>query len=102
MNIIVNASQAMEGKGEIFIHTWQTDRDIYITIRDTGTGIKPENLSKIFEPGFTTKGVGVGLGIGLYISYHIIRNHNGEISVLSEPDKGTEFTIQIPLDNNRT
>jgi signal transduction histidine kinase len=102
MNIIVNASQAMEKNGELFIRTWQRDRDIYITIRDTGTGIKPEDQSKIFEPGFTTKGVGVGLGIGLYISYNIIRNHKGEISVTSEPDQGTEFTIQIPMDNDRT
>lgn len=98
MNIIVNASQAIEGDGEIFISTYQQEKDIFIKIRDTGTGIKEENLSKIFDPGFTTKGVGVGLGLGLYISYNIIQNHRGEISVVSKPGKGTEFTIKIPIE----
>jgi signal transduction histidine kinase len=102
MNIIVNASQAIEGEGEIFIRTYQKDRDIYISIRDTGTGIREENLTKIFDPGFTTKGIGVGLGLGLYISYNIIQNHKGEISVSSEYGKGAEFTIRIPMDNDRT
>lgn len=102
MNIIVNASQAIEGDGEIFIKTYQKDRDIYIAVKDTGAGIKEENVSKIFEPGFTTKGVGVGLGLGLYISYNIIRNHNGEIFVASELGKGAEFIIKIPIDNDRT
>jgi signal transduction histidine kinase len=102
MNIIVNASQAIEGEGEIFIHTYQKERHIYISIKDTGTGIKEENISEIFDPGFTTKGVGIGLGLGLYISYNIIQNHNGEISVVSELGKGTEFIIKIPIDNDKT
>jgi signal transduction histidine kinase len=102
MNIIVNASQAIEGDGDIFIRTCQRERDIYITIRDTGAGIKPENLPKIFEPGFTTKGAGIGLGIGLYLSYCIVHNHNGEIAVTSEPGKGSDFTIRIPIDNDKT
>lgn len=96
MNIIVNASQAIEGEGEIFICTYQKEQYIYITIRDTGTGIKEEDISKLFDPGFTTKGVGVGLGLGLYLSYNIIQNHNGEISVVSDVGKGAEFTIKIP------
>ena len=102
MNIIVNATQAIEGEGEIYIKTYQLDSDLCISIRDTGIGIKEENISKIFDPGFTTKGVGVGLGLGLYISYNIIQNHNGQISVISEPGKGAEFTIKIPLYNDRT
>jgi signal transduction histidine kinase len=99
MNIIVNASQAIEGEGEIFIRTSQKDGDVFITVKDTGAGIREEDLPKIFEPGFTTKGVGVGLGLGLYISYNIIQKHKGEISVVSELGKGAEFTIRIPIDN---
>jgi signal transduction histidine kinase len=102
MNVIVNASQAIEGEGEIFIHTYQKDRDIYISIRDTGTGIKQEDIPKIFEPGYTTKGVGIGLGLGLYISYNIIQNHKGKISVISESGKGAEFIITIPMDIEKT
>lgn len=102
MNIIVNASQAIAGEGEIFIKTYQKDRDIYIAIRDTGTGIKEEDISKLFDPGFTTKGVGVGLGLGLYICYNIIQKHNGEITVISELGKGAEFIVRIPIDNDRT
>lgn len=102
MNIIVNASQAIQGDGDIFIKTCKQDEYILIIIRDTGSGIKPENVSRIFEPGFTTKGAGVGLGLGLFISYNIIQNHNGQISVKSELGNGTEFTIKIPIYNSRT
>lgn len=102
MNIIVNASQAIKGDGDISIRTYQQDKDIFIVIRDTGTGIRSEDISRIFEPGFTTKGVGVGLGLGLFICYNIIQNHNGEISVKSELGKGAEFIIRIPAYNDRT
>lgn len=102
MNIIVNASQAIVGEGEIFIHTYQQDGYLHISIRDTGTGIAKEDMQKIFEPGFTTKGAGIGLGLGLYISYNIIQNHNGEILVNSEPGKGAEFIVKIPMNNERT
>ncbi len=102
MNIIVNASQAIEGDGDIYIKTFKEEDFIFISIKDTGIGIEPENLSKIFEPGFSTKGVGVGLGLGLFISFNIIQNHMGEISVKSEPGKGAEFIIKIPAENLRT
>ncbi len=102
MNIIVNASQAIVGEGEIFIHTYQQDGYLYISIKDTGTGIAKEDMQKIFEPGFTTKGAGIGLGLGLYISYNIIQNHNGEILVNSEPGQGAEFIVKIPMINERT
>ena len=65
-------------------------------LRDSGNGIPPENLQKIFDPGFTTKGVGVGTGLGLSICYRIIQEHFGEILVESEVGKGTTFTIRIP------
>jgi len=102
MNLVVNAAQAIEGEGDIFIRTYQKERDIYISIKDTGTGIKPEDMSKLFNPGFTTKGVGVGLGLGLYLSYNIIQNHKGEISAVSEDGKGAEFVIRIPMENDKT
>ncbi len=102
MNIIVNASQAIEGEGEIFIRTFVQDSYLYVTMKDTGAGIEEENLMKIFDPGFTTKGVGIGLGLGLYISYNIIQKHNGGIDVVSEVGKGTEFIIKIPIYNDRT
>jgi Signal transduction histidine kinase regulating C4-dicarboxylate transport system len=100
MNIVVNATQAIEGEGELFISTILQEEYIVITFRDTGTGIKPENINKIFDPDFSTKGVGVGLGLGLYISYNIIQNHNGEILVESELGKWTQFTIKIPVSSS--
>lgn len=102
MNIIVNASQAIEGEGDIYIHTYQKEQSIYISIKDTGVGIKPEDITKLFDPGYTTKGVGVGLGLGLYLSYNIIQNHKGEIIVKSELGKGSEFIIRIPSDTEKT
>lgn len=102
MNIIVNASQAIEGEGEIFIHTYRKDDDVFISIKDTGSGIKQEDITKLFDPGFTTKGVGVGLGLGLYISYNIIQKHRGDIIVNSEPGMGAEFIIRIPMEINLT
>ncbi len=102
MNMIVNASQAMEGEGELFIRTYIQEDYLHIAIRDTGSGIAQEDLKSIFEPGFTTKGESVGLGLGLYISYNIIQNHKGEILVDSEPGKGAEFIIRIPIHNDRT
>lgn len=102
MNIIVNASQAIEGDGDIYIKTFEEDENIVISIRDSGAGIRTEDIPRIFEPGFTTKGVGAGLGLGLFISWNIIQKHNGEISVKSELGKGAEFIIRVPVNNNRT
>lgn len=98
MNIIVNASQAIEEEGEIFLRTYEQDRNIYVSIKDTGTGISQEDIAKLFDPGFTTKGVGIGLGLGLYISYNIIQKHQGDITVHSELGMGAEFLIRIPMD----
>ncbi len=97
MNMLVNASQAIEHLGTITIRTSVDDGRVVVGISDDGTGIKRENLKRIFDPGFTTKGVGVGTGLGLSISYNIIKNHNGEIRVESEPGKGTAFTITLPI-----
>jgi PAS domain S-box-containing protein len=97
MNLFVNASQAIEIEGSIKIKTFSDGNHAYVKISDTGKGIPPESLPKIFDPGFTTKGVGVGTGLGLSISYNIIQKHKGEIKVDSAVGKGTEFTIKVPI-----
>ncbi|MDD3150397.1 MAG: ATP-binding protein [Candidatus Gastranaerophilales bacterium] len=97
MNLLVNATQSIEKKGTIEIHTKQCNNNIEIRIKDTGKGISTENLNKIFDPGFTTKGVGVGTGLGLAIVYQIIDKHNGKINVNSEINKGSEFIIKLPI-----
>ncbi len=97
MNLFVNASQAIEHQGIIKIQTISDGTYAYVKISDTGKGIAPENLPRIFDPGFTTKGVGIGTGLGLSISYNIIQKHKGEIKVESEVGKGTEFTIKLPI-----
>jgi len=96
MNILVNAAQAIKHRGEITVKTWREGDRVKITISDTGVGIPPENLSKVFDPGFTTKGVGLGTGLGLSICYKIIQDHRGTIEGESSK-QGTTFTICIPL-----
>ena len=68
----------------------------FIAIHDDGCGIPKEHLGRVFDPGFTTKGVGVGTGLGLSICYQIIQDHHGRIDVESEVERGTTFTIRIP------
>jgi len=97
MNILVNAYQSIEGSGKIIITTGVEDGFVIVKIKDSGRGISQENLAKIFDPGFTTKGVGVGTGLGLSISYEIIKDHKGEISAQSEVSVGTEFLIKLPV-----
>ncbi len=96
MNILVNAAQAIDSKGEIHIKTRFQDPDVEIRISDTGCGIAKENLDKIFDPFFTTKDVGKGTGLGMNIAYNIIKKHNGSIDVQSEVGQGTVFTIRLP------
>ncbi|MGE5329708.1 MAG: sensor histidine kinase [Deltaproteobacteria bacterium] len=97
MNLIVNAIDAVPETGHIWITTTCDDSNVTIIIKDSGTGMTPETIKKIFDPGFTTKGVGVGTGLGLSIVYNIIEKHKGSISVNSELGKGTEFTIKLPI-----
>jgi len=98
LNILVNAKQAIKGKGTIEITTYTEQKKVFIEIRDTGEGIGKENIKKVFDPGFTTKGVGVGTGLGLSICYQIMQDHRGEILVESEVNKGTTFTVVLPTD----
>ena len=98
MNILVNAAQAIEKQGEIRIVTRETAGFIEIVISDTGQGIPKENLSRIFDPFFTSKDVGKGTGLGLNVAYNIIKKHQGTIDVQSEVGIGTTFTVRIPVD----
>lgn len=97
MNILNNAIYAIPGKGTIAIKTWLQQQQVHISIQDTGVGMPAEVKNRIFEPFFTTKDVGIGTGLGLAISYGIIEQHHGKILVDSEPGKGTEFTIVLPV-----
>lgn len=97
MNILVNAVQAIDGQGTIRISTRCDDGYVIIEISDTGRGISAANLARVFDPGFTTKGVGVGTGLGLSISYRIVADHRGTIEARSEPGRGTTFTIRLPV-----
>jgi signal transduction histidine kinase len=98
LNILVNAIQAMDGRGKITLTTEPKGADVEIRIQDTGPGIAPEHLPRIFDPGFTTKGVGVGTGLGLSICYSIVRDHGGEIRAESELGKGATFIVRIPIE----
>ena len=98
VNILTNASQAMGGKGDIYIELHRGLRSWILSIRDTGPGIPHHLMERIFDPGFTTKGVGVGTGLGLSISKKIMeQSHGGRITASNHPDGGAIFRIEIPL-----
>ena len=97
VNILINASQAIEKEGEIGIRTFSEDSKAVVQIRDNGKGIPEAVRDKIFNPFFTTKAVGKGTGLGLSIVYGIIERLGGTIEVDSEVGKGTEFTLTLPV-----
>ena len=98
LNMLINALDALkDGQGTIEIRSELKGDHVLISIKDNGQGIAPEHLNKIFEPFFTTKKVGQGTGLGLSVSYGIIRNFKGKIDVKSELGKGSEFIIYLPL-----
>lgn len=96
-NVLTNAAQAIETSGSITITTERDASSVWIRVADSGVGIKAEHLNHIFDPGFTTKGVRVGVGLGLSIVYRIVENHQGSIHVRSEPGMGATFSIRLPL-----
>jgi signal transduction histidine kinase len=96
MNLLVNAAQAIRERGTIIITTDRKDDYARISITDDGIGIPDENIPRIFDPGFTTKGVGIGTGLGLSICYKILQEHRGKIHVHNE-SRGTTFTVELPL-----
>jgi signal transduction histidine kinase len=97
LNVILNARQALGDSGTIAIETRASDGKITVQIRDDGAGIPTEYLKRVFDPGFTTKGVGVGTGLGLSICYQIVQDHRGEIRIESELGRGTTVTIVLPV-----
>jgi len=96
-NILLNAIQAIPGQGIIRIVTSADREAVHVRIQDNGVGIAPENLGRIFDPFFTTKPVGSGTGLGLYLAYGVVNKHGGRINVISEPGKGSAFTVDLPL-----
>ncbi len=99
-NVIVNAVQAAaDNKGTVSVSCSSKDFYIDVRVQDTGGGIPPAQMSKIFEPYFTTRQSRSGTGLGLYITKKVIEDHHGSIKVESTPDVGTVFTIRLPLLN---
>jgi len=95
LNLVKNASAAMEHGGILQLQTWQENNELRILVKDNGSGISEDNLGKIFEPYFTTKANGTGLGLTL--TYKIIKEHGGDINVTSKENSGTEFIISLPI-----
>jgi PAS domain S-box-containing protein len=96
LNLFINAKDAMPGGGELVIKTSGYDSTFRVEVMDTGMGIPQEQLSKIYDPFFTTKELGRGTGLGLSVSYGIIQEHSGKISVDSKPGVGTCFVLELP------
>jgi signal transduction histidine kinase len=97
MNLLVNAAHAITERGTITLRTGREAETVWIEVEDSGVGIPAENLERIFEPFFTTKPIGTGTGLGLSVSYGIVRKHQGRIEVRSEPGKSTVFRVILPI-----
>jgi len=102
INLFSNSLHALSPQGIIKIEAWRPPANtghgsVHIIFEDNGIGIPPENIDHVFDPFFTTKDVGEGAGLGLSVTYGIIKEHGGEITVESEPEKFTRFVIQLPL-----
>lgn len=97
MNILDNAAYAIPESGDIWIRINPDGEKVKIEIEDNGTGMDPDTVKKLFDPFFTTKPPGEGTGLGMAISYKVIQNHNGSVSVKSELGKGTKFIIELPV-----
>ena len=102
INLVLNAKHAIGAEGSISVRTdFETTKNrVCIQVTDSGHGISRDNLSRIFEPFFTTKPTGEGTGLGLSVSYGIIKNHGGDILVESTPGQGSTFTVLLPVNQN--
>lgn len=97
LNLITNAAQAISGDGQVHVRTETNDGKIIVEVSDTGSGITPDVLPRIFDSFYTTKPRGVGTGLGLSIARDIVENHGGSISAHSQPGQGTTFRIILPF-----
>jgi two-component system, NtrC family, sensor kinase len=97
LNLFMNARDAMPNGGMVEVRTAAQNGSVEVEVTDTGTGIPPENLHRIFDPFFTTKASGRGTGLGLSVSYGIIKEHAGKVDVRSTPGKGTSFRLEFPV-----
>lgn len=98
INVIMNAAQAMDYEGILEIHTVLLEKSIQIEFIDSGPGIDEENLAKLFDPFFTTKDVGLGTGLGLYVSHGLIQKHKGSISAKNNSGGGAKLIVTLPID----
>lgn len=96
--VLLNAIEAMPEKGKLEISTCIAKDELFVEIADSGEGISLKDNERVFEPGFTTKGVKVGVGLGLPICYQIVKSHQGDIEIKSEPGEGTKVIIKLPTD----
>ena len=99
MNLLINACHAIKDGGRVDVSTTYSDKEraIYVQVRDTGCGIAPDVIDRIWDPFFTTKEVGKGIGLGLALTYNIVKRHGGEITVESRVGEGSQFTVLLPV-----
>ncbi|EPJ48253.1 MAG: hypothetical protein OFPI_30190 [Osedax symbiont Rs2] len=102
MNLLINASQALAERGTITLRTKKDGDWVIVEIEDNGCGIAAENISRLFDPFYTTKEVGLGTGLGLSVSYSIIQKHAGQITVQSKLGSGSCFSIRLPVKHNKS
>src|SRR5262249_29179918 len=95
LNLFLNAADAMPGGGELRVDLGESDGSVRVRVADTGVGIGPADLERIFEPFYTTKEAGQGSGLGLMVCKGIVADHGGRIDVKSQPGLGAEFTIAL-------
>lgn len=97
MNLLINAAHAIEQFGVITLRCGHEGDWVWVEVQDTGKGIEPQVLNRIYDPFFTTKPVGQGTGLGLTLSYNIVQKHHGRLEVHSEPGQGSRFRLWLPL-----
>ncbi len=105
LNLLINAARAIEeGRpeaNEIRVRTWQADGEVHVEVADTGHGVAPEHIDRLFEPFFSTRAPGAGAGLGLSICHNVVQAHGGRIEVSSEVGVGTRFVVHLPISEAR-